>query len=206
MAGQARPFAAWGFAITASLAAGASLADKPGLPAGTPPAGPATAAPTMPKREQDLIKILFDARKDYLSGKATGTPQAIRVDMQIKVLSFMRESQSAQDWIGLVKSRGTTPSGNGWVVIEIADGVTVATWQTDQADVNASTTFKPHSALFKTGQALRIGQPVTFSGTFLKAVIGTDDQMIRSPQFIARFSTLTPAPSTAPGPVQPAAR
>lgn len=155
---------------------------------------PAAQLTTSPDRERELIAILTDARKQYQSGRSGSTAKDVRMTMQINVLRFMRQSQTAQDWVGAVRSRGTTPTGEAWIVIEIADGITVATWQTKQDDFNSATLFQPHSALFKASQALRIGQPVTFGGTFLRSVLAADDQMVTSPQFIARFSALAPAP------------
>jgi hypothetical protein len=164
------------------------------LQAQTPiqPKSQSPAAQPIPDRERELIALLMDTRKQYQSAGSASTAKNVRMTMQINVLRFMRQSQAAQDWIGTVKSRGTTPEGEAWIVLEIADGITVGTWQTKESDFNASTLFQPHSALFKASQALRIGQLVTFSGTFLRSVLASDEQMVTSPQFIARFSALAP--------------
>jgi len=102
----------------------------------------------------------------------------------------MRQSQAAQDWTGTVKTRGTTPEGDAWISIEIANGVTVSTWQTEVEDLNANSLFKPRSPLFAAAKSAKIGQPVTFSGIILKSVLGKDEDMVQTPQFIARFSAL----------------
>ena len=148
------------------------------------------AAATMPQRERDLIAIIDDARSQMATNHGPTPAQDARLAMQIKVMSYMRQSQNAQDWVGTVKTRGTTPEGDAWIVIEIAENITIATWQTERNDVNANTLFKPHSKLFQAVKSAKLGQPVIFSGLVLKSVLGQDDQMVLNPQFIARFSAI----------------
>ncbi len=147
-------------------------------------------AANMPQRERDLVGILLGARKQYTSSHATSSASDARIGMQIRVMSYMRESQVATDWIGTVKSRGLTPDGEAWISIEIADGVTITTWQTQRDDQSAATLFLPHAKLFPVVQAAKIGSPIIFSGTILKSVLANDDEMVLRPQFIARFNSL----------------
>ena len=144
----------------------------------------------MPQRERDLVDILLGARKQYTSSHATSSASDARIGMQIRVMGYMRESQIATDWIGTVKTRGLTPDGEAWISIEIADGVTISTWQTQRDDQSAATLFLPHAKLFPAVQAAKIGSPIIFSGTILKSVLANDDEMVLRPQFIARFSAL----------------
>jgi len=150
----------------------------------------AAATTAMPQREADLIAIMEDARKQLRTGHGASPAQDARMSMQIHVMSYMRQSQAAQDWTGTVKTRGTTPEGDAWISIEIANGVTVSTWQTEVEDLNANSLFKPRSPLFAAAKSAKIGQPVTFSGIILKSVLGKDEDMVQTPQFIARFSAL----------------
>ena len=131
----------------------------------------------------------LDVSAFVLPFSAYASPDA-RIDMQIRVISYMRQSQVATDWIGTVKSRGITPEGNAWVSIEIADGITVSTWQTERDDQDSATMFRPHAKLFAPAQAAKIAAPIIFSGTILKSVLASDDEMVTHPQFIARFSAL----------------
>ncbi len=143
----------------------------------------------MPSREHDLLGILEDAQKQFAASRS-GSAQDARVAMQIHVISFMRQSQAAQDWVGTVKSRGITPDGNAWISIAIGSGATVSTWQNERDDLNWATIFRPPSPLFAAAKAAQIGQQVRFSGTILKSVLASDDEMVDRPQFIARFSAL----------------
>jgi hypothetical protein len=153
---------------------------------------PDTGATNMPQRERDLIDILMSARKAYQTSHSVSPAKDARIDMQIRVISYMRQSQLATDWIGTVKSRGLTPDGNAWIAIEIADGITVTTWQTERDDLDSATIFRPRSKLFAPAQAAKIASPIIFSGTILKSVLATDEEMVLHPQFIARFSALKP--------------
>ena len=147
----------------------------------------------MPQREKELIDILLSARKSYQASHSPTPAKDARMDMQIRVISYMRQSQLATDWIGIVKSRGLTPDGNGWITIELADGITVSTWQKESDDSDSGTMFRPQSKLFTLAQAAKIASPIIFSGTILKSVLATDEEMVKNPQFVARFTALKPA-------------
>jgi hypothetical protein len=152
--------------------------------------GGAGVSAARPQRESDLIALIDDARKLLRTGRSATPAQDARMAMQIQVISYMRQSQAAQDWTGTVKTHGTTSEGDAWITIEIAEGVTISTWQSESDDLNSNTLFKPHSKLFSVAQTAKIGQPVIFSGIILKSVLGKDEQMVQTPQFIARFSAL----------------
>ena len=150
-------------------------------------------AANMPPRERELIDTLLEARKSFQTSHSFSPAKDARIDMQIRVISYMRQSQVATDWIGTVKTRGITPEGNAWVTIEIADGITVSTWQTERDDQDSATMFRPHAKLFAPAQAAKIAAPIIFSGMILKSVLANDEEMVMHPQFIARFSALKPA-------------
>ena len=154
---------------------------------------PESGASNMPERERELIDILMSARKTYQTSHSPSPAKDARMEMQIRVISFMRQSQVATDWVGTVKSRGTTPEGNAWISIELADGITVSTWQNERDDADFATMFRPHAKLFAAAQAAKIASPIIFSGTILKSVLGSDEEMVTHPQFIARFTSLKPA-------------
>jgi hypothetical protein len=148
------------------------------------------AAANMPDRERDLIAILMDVRKQYQTSHSASPAKDARLDMQVRVVGFMRKDQEAKDWTGIVKSHGTTPEDTAWIEIEIADGITLRTWQSSRDDLNGSTLMQRHTQLFTDAQAAKIGQRVVFSARILNSVLAGDDDMVLHPQFIARFRTL----------------
>jgi hypothetical protein len=173
----------WAFLVAVVAAPAISLADD-ALDSG---------AVNMPQRERELVDILMSARRAYQTSHSIAPARDARMDMQIRVISFMRESQVATDWIGTVKSRGITPDGNAWISIEIADGITVSTWQNEHEDGDSATVLRPHSKLFGPVQSAKIASPIIFTGTILESVLAADDEMVMHPQYIARFSALRPA-------------
>ena len=154
-----------------------------------PPAAE-NAAPQMPERESQLIEIFAKARKQYDSGHAGVKSKDVRVGLQIQVIEFMEAGQDTKDWVGTVKTRGTSPEGDAWITIEIADGITVSTWQTHFFDQNQGTLIPNYSPLFERAHSLRIGQSVVFSGKIIESVTSNDEEMIVRPQLIARFTAL----------------
>src|ERR1700760_2262478 len=117
---------------------------------------PDSVAANMPQRERELIDILLSARKAYQTSHSPSPAKDARMDMQIRVISYMRQSQVATDWIGTVKSRGITPDGDAWISIEIADGITVSTWQSEREDADSATMFRPHAKLFAAAHSAKI--------------------------------------------------
>jgi hypothetical protein len=150
------------------------------------------ATANMPEREKAFIDMLIDVRTRYTANHAVSAAQDSRMGLQIRMMSFMRESQIAQDWRGIVKSGGITSDGNARLTIEIADGITVGTWTTDTEDRGRGTLFKPGSPLFDASKTLKIGDPVVFSGTIVNSILASDDEMLMRPQFIVRFTALRP--------------
>jgi len=152
-----------------------------------PDSGPAASAP---QREQDLVGILMDARKQYQTSKTANPAADARMTMQMNVIGFMRQSQVADNWIGTVKTRGVTPEGKAYITIEIGDNITVSTWTSQRDDLDSGTLIRPNTPLFATAQQAKLGSKIVFSGTILKSVLAADDDMVLRPQFIARFSAL----------------
>jgi hypothetical protein len=141
-------------------------------------------------REGDLIGLVTSARGAYAAaGAATA-----RLDLQIQVTRFVREDPAIDGWRGTVVARGLTPEGDAWIEIEIADGVTLATWQSRRDDRDAGTLIKRHFDMFPLVAAATIGQRVVFSGVFVSSVLASDEEMVMRPRFIMRLSALTAAP------------
>ncbi len=148
------------------------------------------ATANMPEREKAFIDMLIDVRNQYTSNHSVTAAQEARMGLQIRMMSFMRQSQVAQDWRGIVKSGGITPDGNAKLTIEIAPGITISTWSSDTEDRGVGTLFKPGAAIFDAAKQAKIGQPIVFSGTIIKSILASDEDMLMRPQFIARFNTL----------------
>lgn len=165
-------------------------ADSSGQDVRNQPVENAQSASLMPEREQELIDLFLRARKRYVSGKPGTFAKDVRLDMQVELFRFMKAGQDVQDWVGTVKGHGTTPEGDTWLVIEIADGITLGTWKARANDAVEQTLLHPFSPLHKLAAKATMGEPVIFSGRIIASMNDTDDAMISRPQLIARFKDL----------------
>jgi hypothetical protein len=143
-----------------------------------------------PDREGALIGLVTSARAAYAAASAA----TARLDLQIQVTRFMREDPAIDGWRGTVVGRGLTAEGDAWIEIEIADGVTLATWQSRSDDRDAGTLIKRHFDMFPLVAGAPIGQRVVFSGVFVTSVLASDEEMVMRPRFVMRLSALAPAP------------
>jgi len=180
--------------LVCALGSGIARADPP---APVPAAQPGDAGDLrtqsdafLPQREIDLIQIFTQARKRYVAGKAGTRARDVRMDMQVSVVDFMRNGQTASDWVGVVKGRGTDKDGSVWLTMEIAEGITVSTWLTQVTDTDQHTLIPPYSPLYDVAKKARIGARAVFSAQILGSALAGDDEMISRPQLIARFTAL----------------
>ncbi len=169
-----------------------------------PPAQPASdavigsARAPLPPREADYIRIVTDARRQYLGARSVDGRRNARMAMQNAVHNFMGLSHNAQDWVGVFKDTKKNPLGTQSVEIEISPGVTVATWDNPASDASYFTLFQQTSPIGKLVSNLAIGDEVVFSANLIGAVISSDEEMVLRPQVIAKFSkleTIEPPPA-----------
>jgi hypothetical protein len=152
----------------------------------------------LPQREAEYIGIIQDTRRQYAAARSIDGRRGARMAMQSAVHNFMGLSHNAQDWVGVFKDSKKNPEGSRSLEIEIAPGVTIATWDNPGADGPYDTMIKQFSALGKLVDGLQIGDDVTFSADLIGAVISGDDDMVSRPQVIARFSALKKIEPSAP--------
>jgi len=170
----------------------------PPAPAPAPEAVIGSAKAPLPQREADYIVIIQNARRQYAASKSIDARRNVRMAMQSTVHLYMGLSHRAQDWVGVFKDSKKNPEGSQSLEIEIAPGVTVATWDNPTADATSDTMLKQSSALGKLVYGLSIGEEVMFSADLLVSVVGNDDDMVLRPRVIARFSQLKKLDETDP--------
>ncbi len=144
----------------------------------------------LPQRETDYIRLVEKARKQYAAAKSVDARKYARVDMQIAMHSYMGLSHNAKEWVGVFKASTKTQEGTMSLAIEIAPGVTIATWENSERDKTYNTLIRPFSPIAKVIDSLSIGDAVVFSGSLLGAVITNDDDMVLRPQVVAQFDTV----------------
>jgi hypothetical protein len=175
-------------------AAAPQAATSPTKPPAPPPAAAdlpiGSAKAPLPPREADYIRIVQDARRQYMAARSVDGRRNARMALQTAVHNFMGLSHNAQDWVGVFKDTHKNPEGSQSVEIEISPGVTVATWENADSDATYYTLFQQRSPMGKLVSSLAIGDEVVFSANLIGAVISSDEDMVLRPQVIARFSKL----------------
>jgi hypothetical protein len=144
----------------------------------------------LPPREAEYIGIIQNTRRQYAAARSIDARRNTRMAMQSAVHNFMGLSHNAQDWVGVFKDSKKNSEGSRSLEIEIAPGVTIATWENPCVDAPYYTMITQFSALGQLIDGLQIGDDVTFSADLIGTVISSDDDMVSRPQIIARFSAL----------------
>ncbi len=155
----------------------------------------AAAAPApdarMPTPEQGYIDIVNQARRDFAATKSIDARTGVRLGLQINVHEFMGLTHAAQDWVGTYMGSAKAEDGSRSIVITIAPGITIATWDSPYVDFPYQTMVKPLTPLARVLDALTIGQPVTFSADLIGEVVSNDDDMVMRPRIIAVITKLS---------------
>lgn len=143
----------------------------------------------MPQREREFISIILGARNQYESGKTANTIKSARLDMQIRVVRFMAESQFAVKWVGTVQSRNVSPDGDASITVEIAPGITISTAPNRTDDPGFITLIGRESRLHAKVADASIGSPVVFSAKIIRFLITSDENMLEQPHLLAKFTS-----------------
>jgi hypothetical protein len=149
-----------------------------------------SAKAPLPPREADYIRIVEDARRQYLGARSIDGRKNARLTLQSAVHNFMGLAHNAEDWVGVFKDTKKNPLGTQSVKIEISPGVTIATWDNPASDATYYTLFQQTSPMGKLVSSLSIGDEVVFSASLIGAVISSDEDMVLRPQVIGKFSKL----------------
>lgn len=157
------------------------------------------AAPvSIPPQEENFIKIISQAQADAKNADNDMQKGGIKVRRDKSICALM-PNKAVKNWVGKVNKVGANSDGKGVLVVTLAKGVTLKTWNNDFSDMSAKTLIDPNSKLFQNASMLKKGDSITFSGTFLP---GKDGECIyegsmslsgklRDPEFIFRFSSVS---------------
>lgn len=157
------------------------------------------AAPmSIPPQEENFIKIISQAQADAKNADNDMQRGGIKARRDKSVCALMT-NKAVKNWVGKVNKVGANSDGKGVLVITLAKGITLKTWNNDFSDSMSKTLIDPNSKLFQNASMLKKGDSITFSGTFLP---GKDGECIyegsmslsgklRDPEFIFRFSSVS---------------
>jgi len=184
---------------TLAILCAVSALSVPALAADAPPPAPAAnlvksplvPGVMIPAREGALIAILSDAARRYERQRTTQQKADVRVSMEIAISKFMRESQEAEGWVGIVKTIRRTAEGDVWLGLAIAPDIMISTLQDRTQDREFLTLIRNPSPLWPVAaQGLAIGQAVVFDARMLIYDVSNNDGMIERPHIVARFRNL----------------
>jgi uncharacterized protein YecT (DUF1311 family) len=164
----------------------------------TMPSVAASGSPTIPNAESLLIAAVEKARAAYAVGTndmARGAARPARARDICAVLNNFRVS----NWAGKVETLSSNSDGLGVLSVQIAEGVSIKTWNNALSDTAYQTLIDPGSPVFKLAVTLKEGQQITFGGQFfpdptdcVKESSLTLKGSLTEPEFIFRFSNIAP--------------
>jgi hypothetical protein len=159
----------------------------------------------MPAQEQKFISIIRSANNQYGNGANDMQKGAARPWRAQQLCDVFRSMFQINNWIGQVSELSSNGDGKGVLSLTLAPEITVGTWNNSLSDIMDNTLIDPKSSLFTKAAALKVGEWISFSGTFPRADVDcvkesslTLDGSITSPNFVFQFSdvdALTASPA-----------
>jgi hypothetical protein len=141
---------------------------------------------------------IIETAKDAIGDAETDLQRNVALRARDKDLCATLGNNKATDWTGLIDNVGANGEGKAYVEIKIADRITIKTWNNALSDFSDNTLIPTSSDFFNNLVAMKDGDLVKFSATFLK---GSNSCLTKanmteifygiSPEFIVKFSNVT---------------
>ena len=152
-----------------------------------------------PAAQAKFIKVI-EAAKDKINAAETDLQESVALRKRDKDLCAILGNYTATNWTGVIDNVGANGEGKAYVEIKLADNVKVKTWNNAFSDLNDGTLIPETSKFFNSLVALKKGDLVTFSATFLrgdnfclKKANTTQTFYAIDPGFIVRFTNVSKA-------------
>jgi hypothetical protein len=110
-----------------------------------------------------------------------------------RMLEEMRKAvpdNHVTNWTGTVDSMGANSDGDAWIVIAIAPGLTVQTWNNALLDIREHTLIHRDSPLYNTLKDFKPGQKVAFTATLIGLGDVKEKDKVTEPDMIASFTSV----------------
>lgn len=145
----------------------------------------------MPEFQQQFCTILMDYSAKYTAETNELKKSKIRTDRKNALMTLKYKPSEIKDWIGVLKSVGTTSEGTAFVEISIpSTTITAKTWNNSLSDFEAHTLIKQSNPLYDKLAEMNEGDAVTFSGKFLGYDGITEEGKMVDPGIIIKFSDI----------------
>ncbi len=150
-----------------------------------------------PAAQAKFIKVI-EVAKDKIDAAETDLQESVALRTRDKDLCAILGNYKATNWTGIIDNVGANSEGKAYVEIKLADNVKVKTWNNSFSDLNDGTLIPETSKFFNSLVALKKGDLVTFSATFLrgdnfclKKANLTQTFYAIDPGFIVRFTNVS---------------
>jgi hypothetical protein len=147
--------------------------------------------------EETFISAVTESRDAYRAAQNDMAKGGTRSARKAAICAAM-SSLSVKGWTGKISELSSNGDGKGVVGITIADGVQIKTWNNSLSDIEDYTLINPTTGLFRRLSAMKVGDNVSFSGSFVvneidcvKEASFTLSGSMLEPEFIFRFSDIT---------------
>jgi hypothetical protein len=149
-----------------------------------------------PKDQKEFIDVIV-AAKTAIEDAETDLQESVALRKRDEDLCKILSSNSAKNWVGVIKTVGANGEGKAYVEIELADNVRVKTWNNAFSDLNDNTLIPTTASFFDRLVALTEDAKVIWSAKFLSE----DDSCLKKanltdvfygidPQFVVRFTDI----------------
>jgi hypothetical protein len=149
-----------------------------------------------PSDQKEFIDVIVAART-AIEDAETDLQESVALRKRDEDLCKILSSNSAKNWVGVIKNVGANGEGKAYVEIELADSVRVKTWNNAFSDLNDNTLIPTSASFFDRLVALTEDSKVVWSAKFLsdddsclKKANFTDIFYGLDPQFVVRFSDI----------------
>jgi hypothetical protein len=150
-----------------------------------------------PAAQVKFVKVIEVAR-DKIDAAETDLQESVALRQRDKDLCAILGNYTATNWTGVFDNVGANGEGKAYVEIKIADNVKIKTWNNAFSDSGDGTLIPETSNFFNSLVALKKGDLVTFSATFLrgdnfclKKANLTQTFYAIDPGFIVRFTNVS---------------
>ena len=159
-------------------------------------------APSAYGEQSAIQKSVLEIVEKFKSKFDEATNDLQRADVRLSrddAICSVTKGSAVSNWTGVVDSIGGTSEGEAYLTVRISDDVTLETWNNGLSDFMDETLIPRKSPLYKIVLGLQEGQLVKFSGKFVPADGACLDTMnfteffaINSPEFVFRFTKISP--------------
>src|ERR1700733_7522511 len=142
-----------------------------------------------PKSEAAYIAAWQAAQEPYKNADTQLKAAAVFNRMLDDMRKAVPDNHVA-NWVGTIDGVGANSDGDAWIVIAIAPGLTVQTWNNSLLDIRQHTLIRRDSPLYNALKDFKSGQKVAFTATLIGLGDVKEKDKVTEPDMIASFTAV----------------